>query len=249
MFSNYKDAFSHIDLERRNGILQMRLHTDGGPLRWGFRNNDSVHAQLGEAFYRIARDPDNRVLILTGTGNEFLTAVDEEDLQEGEQGVEFWDRMTREGSDILRNFLDVGAIVISAVNGPVTFHPELPTMADMVVASDTAVFADKHMSLGAVPGDGAHIWWSMLLGPNRGRSFLLTSEHISAAEAKQLGFVMEVVPQARTLPRAWEIAESFVHHPPVVLRNTRAVLTQDIKRRLLNDLQLGFSLESLAALK
>ena len=41
---DYQDSFRNIRFERRNGILQVDLHTDGGPLQWGALQ-DSVHAQ------------------------------------------------------------------------------------------------------------------------------------------------------------------------------------------------------------
>jgi enoyl-CoA hydratase/carnithine racemase len=244
----YRDRYRNIRLRREGGVLEMQLHTRGGPLKWGARDHDSVHAQLGDAFYQIARDPENLVLILTGTGDEFLTGMDEEDAHEGPMDARFWDRMAQEGRDLLVNYLDVGALVISAVNGPVTFHPELPTLADIVIASETAVFADPHLQIGAVPGDGAHVWWTMLLGPNRGRSFLITGERITAAEGQRLGFVTEVVPHGRPLARAREIAAGLAKSRPLTLRNARFAFTQEIKRRLLNDLHYGFALESLAAL-
>jgi hypothetical protein len=73
-FGAYKDRYRNINLRREGGILEMQLHTRGGPLKWGAKDDNSVHAQLGDAFYQIARDPENLVLILTGTGDEFLTA-------------------------------------------------------------------------------------------------------------------------------------------------------------------------------
>ena len=246
---SYKDAFRNIRLERSDGIVEMRLHTNDGPLKWGFRNGDSVHAQLGEAFYRIGRDLENHVLILTGTGDCFLSAIDDDDAHEGAWNASFWERMAQEGRDILVNYLDLPMPVIAAVNGPATFHAELPTLADIVVASDTTVFADPHLAdMGTVPGDGAHVWWPMVLGPNRGRSFLITGEEISAAEALRLGLVAEVVPKGQELARAHAIARKLTNNKAMVLRNTRLALTQEIKRRLLNDLHYGFGLESLAAL-
>jgi enoyl-CoA hydratase/carnithine racemase len=245
--AQYRDKYKNIELERRDGILQMRLHTRGGPLKWGAKDHHSVHGQLGDAFYQIGHDPETKILIITGTGDEFLTGMDEDEHYDGPLDAMFWDRMAQEGKDLLVNYLDVGAIVISAVNGPCTFHAELPTLADVVIASDTAVFSDPHMVIGAVPGDGVHVWWPMLLGPNRGRSFLLTGAEIGAEEGMRLGFVTEVLPQERVLPRAWEIAETLVKNSSLTIRNARFALTQEIKRRLLNDLHYGFALESLAA--
>ena len=41
-FDAYATKYQTIRMQRRHGILQMTLHTDGGPLRWGFL----PHAEL-----------------------------------------------------------------------------------------------------------------------------------------------------------------------------------------------------------
>src|SRR6516162_5299959 len=66
-FDQYASKYQTIRMERRNGILQMTLHTDGGPLRWGFL----PHGELPAAFYDVGSDHENRVVIITGTGDEF----------------------------------------------------------------------------------------------------------------------------------------------------------------------------------
>ena len=65
--ADYANKYRTIRMERRDGILQMTLHTDGGPLRWGML----PHSELPDAFYDVGRDRDNRVVIITGTGTEF----------------------------------------------------------------------------------------------------------------------------------------------------------------------------------
>ena len=35
LFSDYADKYQTIRMERRDGILQVTLHTDGGALQWG----------------------------------------------------------------------------------------------------------------------------------------------------------------------------------------------------------------------
>jgi 1,4-dihydroxy-2-naphthoyl-CoA synthase len=62
---DYANKYQCVRFERRDGILQMTLHTDGASLRWGF----GPHAELPEAFHDVGTDRDNRVVILTGTGH------------------------------------------------------------------------------------------------------------------------------------------------------------------------------------
>ena len=83
-------------------------------------------------------------------------------------------------------------------------------LCDIVLASETAEFQDSaHFPTGLVPGDGMHIIYPLLLGPNRGRYFLLTGQIIAARQAHELGLVGEVLPKDRVLARAWELAEQL----------------------------------------
>ena len=66
-FGDYANKYRFIRMERRDGILQMTLHTDGGPLRWRLE----AQAECARALSDVGADRDNRIVILTGTGEEF----------------------------------------------------------------------------------------------------------------------------------------------------------------------------------
>ena len=138
--------------------------------------------------------------------------------------------------------------MISAINGPALRHSEIPLLCDIVLASDTAAFQDSgHFMSGLVPGDGMHIVYPLLLGVNRGRYFLLTGQRIEAAEAKTLGLVNEVMPQADLLPRAWKLAEQMSRQSDIVLRYSRVAMTLVIKRQIHDLLGYGLALEGLGS--
>jgi len=164
------------------------------------------------------------------------------------QTPRLWDAIYKEGKDLLMNLLDIEVPVIAAINGPALIHAEIPLMSDIVLAVEETEFADcAHMPSNVPPADGVHVWWEMLLGPSRARYFLLTSQRIGAAEAQRLGFVHEIVPRERLLARARELAADLVSKSPLTLRYARAALTQNLKRRMLEDLGYGLALEGLAA--
>ncbi len=94
-----------------------------------------------------------------------------------------------------------------------------------------------------------HIVMPMLLGMNRGRYYLLTGQTLSAQEAKDLGLVAEVLPQDKVLARAWEHAEALVQKPTLLLRYTRLMFAEYIKRRMQDLLGYGLAMEGLALME
>ena len=67
-FEEYANKYKHVKMERRDGILQFMLHTNGGPVIWDFQ----AHSDTAHAFGDVARDRDNKVIILTGSGDAFI---------------------------------------------------------------------------------------------------------------------------------------------------------------------------------
>ena len=242
-FEEYATKYQDIRMQRRNGILEVTFHTKGGPLQW----NESVHRELAYAFTDIGADPDNKVVILTGTGDVFCAEVDFRSF--GALGTpRGWDKIYWEGKRLLMNLLDIEVPIISAVNGPALIHAEIAVLSDIVLAAENAAFQDApHFPRGVVPGDGVHVVWPLLLGQNRGRYFLLTGQKLSAREALGLGVVSEVLPRQELLPRAWQLAEQLAERPPLTLRYTKVALTIQLKRLMQDMLGYGLAVEGLAA--
>jgi enoyl-CoA hydratase/carnithine racemase len=242
-FEEYRDRYKTIRLERSDGILEMTVHTDGGPLVW----TSTAHDEQAYCFNDIANDPDNKVVILTGAGDAYCPGIDFGSFSLGTPHD--WAEIIYEGQRLLNCMLAIQVPVISAINGPTLVHPEVPVLADIVLAAEHATFSDSpHFASGIVPGDGAHIVWTHLLGPNRGRYFLLTGQEMSAAQAEVHGVVAEVLPADQLLPRARELAAMIAAKPALARRYARATLTREWKR--LMDAHLGYGLahEALAAL-
>jgi enoyl-CoA hydratase/carnithine racemase len=218
----------------------MRLHTDGGPLVWG----DGPHTELVYAFTDVGGDPANRIVILTGTGNRFIADLDRSWV--GAMTPDKFDKIYQHAKRLLQRLLEIPVPVIGAVNGPASVHAELAVMSDIVLSADTAYFSDApHFKYGTVPADGVHLVWPLLLGPNRGRYFLLTGQRLSAEEARDLGVVNEVLPADRLMDRAYELARLLARQPDVILRYTRDALTQQMKRLMMDQLGHGLALEGL----
>lgn len=247
MNPDYFDRYAGIAFRREDGILEMRIHTRGGPARWGYWGG--LHRELGPAFRDVADDTENRVVILTGTGDSFCSAYDDEGEQPPTLNAAAWDTIVREGQALLRNLLAIEVPVIAAVNGPAFIHAELAVLADIVLASENASFADKaHAIAGVMPGDGVQTIWPMLIGPNRARYFLLTGQEIPAREAMALGIAAEVLAPDALMARAWKHARDIAQRPPLAMRYARIALTARLREELTRELTPGLVMEGMAIL-
>jgi len=241
--ATYQNAFPHAKLTRRdNGVLEIALHTNGGKLLF----NGHTHEEFVELFHQVGEDRDNRVVILTGTGDAFMDAIDPE-------GFDFftpegYDKILREGRKVLSNILDIEVPMISALNGPVLLHSEYALLTDIILATPETVFQDKpHFEFGIVPGDGIHSLWPEVIGSIRGRYFVLTRQVLDAQTAKDYGAVNEIVPADRLLARAHEIADGIAALPPLTSRYTRIAMTQKLRRVIEESGTLGLALEGISA--
>jgi enoyl-CoA hydratase/carnithine racemase len=136
--------------------------------------------------------------------------------------------------------------MISVISGPALRHSEVPLLCDIVLAAEETTFQDSaHVANGLVPGDGMHIVYPLLMGLNRGRYFLLTGQTLTARQAQEVGLVNEVLPRTEVLPQAWALAEKLAQQPRLVLRYSRVLLTQQLKRQMYDLLGYGLALEGL----
>jgi enoyl-CoA hydratase/carnithine racemase len=253
--AEYKDRYANYRFELSDdGILLMQCHTDGGSLVWDWK----AHDDMADAFADVAGDREIKVLIHTGTGENYnanwgllpngeLPDPPIYDAMPGVRGLHKLDEKAWYNRQLMNNVLDVDVPMVSAVNGPCNIHSEVPLMGDIVLASEDAYFQDvSHFPRGQVPGDGQHVIWNFLVGHNRGRYFLLTGKKLTAREALDWGAVAEVLPKDQLMDRAWELARELVKRPPLVLRYTRQLFTQELKRAFLNELGHGLARETYA---
>ncbi|MEO8441550.1 MAG: enoyl-CoA hydratase/isomerase family protein [Betaproteobacteria bacterium] len=248
-FDDYSRSYRFIKMERRGGILQMMLHTDGGPLRW----NLDAQVEFVRAFTEVGADRENRLVILTGAGNEFSGPRLDPDApffhgaKLSPAGVH---EVFVNARKMVNAVLGIEVPMIAAVNGPAKRHADLALMCDIVIAADDVTFEDTaHFHNGGiVPGDGINVVYTMLMGLNRARYLMLTGQVLKAQEAKDIGLVAELMPREKLLPRAWELAGQLAQKNDMLLRYTRMVLTHPLRKQLDEGLQYFLAMEALSTL-
>jgi enoyl-CoA hydratase/carnithine racemase len=231
-------------MRREDGILEMVLHSNGDSLLW----NDRIHEELVDALYMVGRDTENRVIILTGAGQDFCPGPDPDSFHfDGSVPPVGLDHVYSEGKELIQNLLNVRVPMIAAVNGKASAHSELALLCDIVLVDEAAAFSDPHFRWGIVPGDGIHIAYLTAFGMNRGRMLMLTGEEICANDARACGAVAEVLPTSELLDRSWEIARKLAAQPILALRYTREVMVRELQRMAQDHLGIGLALEGFAS--
>src|SRR2546425_1246722 len=103
---DYFAAYGNLKLTRdARGILVAQFHSDGGP----FIMTAQSHTEFVDAFYRIAQDRANKIVILTGAGGQFITDVDWSSFGDAsDPGV--WSQVHDEGVQVLENIAKPGRL-------------------------------------------------------------------------------------------------------------------------------------------
>jgi enoyl-CoA hydratase/carnithine racemase len=242
--NDYFAAYRGLKLTRdAHGVLVAELHSNGGPFTFTAKD----HTEFVDAFYRIAQDRANKIVILTGAGAEFIPNIDFSSFGNvADPGV--WSQVHDEGVQLLENIANIRVPVIAAIEGRAHIHSEYALLASVIVAAESATFHDlPHFAGGIVPGDGIFTTWSYRAGAARAEAFLLNPQPLSARTAHEWGVVAEVVPNGKALSRAQELAALYLKAPEVTRRNTRVHFIQPLKERIVREVGYGLSLEGASA--
>jgi enoyl-CoA hydratase/carnithine racemase len=242
--SDYFTGYHNVKLTRDDkGVLVAEFHSNGGPCIM----TAQAHTEFVDAFYRIAQDRANKMVILTGAAGEFITDVDWSSFGDvADPSV--WSQVHDEGVQALENIANIRVPVIAAIEGRAHVHSDYALLASVIVAADATTFQDvAHFAAGVAPGDGIFTTWSYRAGAGRAEAFLLNPQPLTARTAHEWGVVAEVVPSGTALSRARELAQLYLKAPEVTRRNTRVHFIQPLKERIVREVGYGLSLEGASA--
>lgn len=239
-FDDYRETFADFyKMSRRDdGVLLVEAHTDGGPIQLSVEN----HRSLGQMLKTVGADPENEIMILTGTGEEFMMDSDPEGFRLEEEDLEYWayEYAFKDGRiNVSALVNDIEVPTIGILNGS-GFHSEIVLMCDITLMAEDATLFDLHYDIGSVPADGIHNAFQELLGVKRAAYALLTGEAIDAETALDYGMVNEIQPRDELISRAYAIADHIMTQPRTTRRLSTQIVRRPWKRRIVNDLDLGF---------
>ena len=247
-FDEYKKRFEeHYKMERRpDGVILVQAHTKGGPIQLSVEE----HRSIGQLFKTVGADPNNEVMIFTGTGKDFMMEADPEGFKLEQEDLAYWayEYAYKDGRINVSSLInDLEIPTIGVLNGP-GFHGEICLMCDLTICSEDAIIFDAHYEIGSAPGDGIHSCFEELLGVKRAAYALLTGQAIDAKTALEYGMVNEVVPREKLLERAWQLADHIMARERTMRRLSTQIIRRPWRQRITNDLDGGFAMQMFAHL-
>jgi enoyl-CoA hydratase/carnithine racemase len=188
-----------------------------------------MHRELAQVFYDVQEDPDSDIVVLTGEGNAFSAGGDVEWMRRAAQGEEDGPS-PNEGKKVIFGLLDLEKPIIAKVRGPaIGLGCTIALFCDVIFASDTARFADPHVRVGVVAGDGGAVIWPQLVGYARAKEYLMTGDALIAAEAERIGLINHVVSDAELDARVDAFAKKISAGAPQAVKYTKVSVNLGLK--------------------
>lgn len=186
--------------------------------------NAAVHVGLGEALEQAENDPEIRVVILTGAGDQaFCAGADLKALSRGER-LAPEDKVQRAWgfAGVVQH--PISKPMIAAVNGfALGGGTELALSCDLVVAADHAQFGLPEVKRGIYAAAGGAFRIAQQLPIKVAMEILLTGEPFSAQRAHELGFANRVVPLDKLMETAIDLANRISVNAPLSVQASKRI--------------------------
>lgn len=177
---------------------------------------------VAEALRRAGTNPEVRVVVLRAEGRGFNAGVDLKALLAAPNRAHALVEVNRACAAAFAAVYECAAPVVVAVHGYCLGGGiGLTGSADIVIASDDAVFSLPEVERGAL-GAATHL--ARLVPPMKMRAMLLLGVKATAAELHAFGSVLQVVPRGELRAAALAVAKTLASRNPAVLRAAKASL-------------------------
>jgi enoyl-CoA hydratase/carnithine racemase len=199
-----------------------------------FFDSDLV-AEIGDAFERLAADPDCRSIVFAAEGRSFCA------------GADFSKRMETgtiaEGSrsvagrhlykEAIRLFRTKKPIVAAVQGAAVGGGLGLALVADFRVTCEEARFSANFNRLGFHPGFGLTATLPRLVGVQQAALLFYTGRRIPGDEAVRIGLADLLVPQTEVRSAAQQLALEIAQSAPLAVMATR----ETVRRGLVDEIE------------
>ena len=211
--------------------------------------SQQMSVELLDVIGRVRRDPDLRVLILTGAGRAFSAGGDvrtENEVGARRTAMEARDWLRSSFQPIVLALQQLERPTIAAVNGVAAGGGlDLACACDFRVASDKASFTSVFARIGLFPGTGGCWLLPRIIGIEKACEMIWLGNAVDAAEAQRIGLVGRVVSHESLLGATHEFAGRLAQAAPYAVRLSKSAIYRGLQQDLATALEWAATAESI----
>jgi len=219
--------FENLVYEKDDGIVKITINRPP----FNILNVETLR-EITIALEDVREDDSISVIVITGAGEKAFSA-----------GVEIKDHLPDKIKETLETFhkvfhtlAEINTPTVAVVRGfAYGGGCELASACDIVLASEDAQFGQQEVKVGAIPTVATALL-PRIIGRKKALEMIFTGDTLSAAEAKQIGLINDVVVAAELDEAVNELVEKFKQKSPVVLKLVKMAVFQSLKRDFRNAL-------------
>lgn len=236
-----------------SGSVRLEIHDRVGTIK--IDNPDTKNAltadMTSDLFEHVVALRDNDqvgVVLVTGVGTDFCSGAHTGDIALGlaatpdERAGTFETGLRSAIHPLVKGFLALPQPVVVSVRGyAIGIGVSLVLAADLVVASDTAVFIVPQVKLGHTLDHGESWLLPRRIGLGRSLQMALLGERLRAADAERFGLVNWLCADGDLETRTADLLARLLALPPAALRGSKALFAErdsaDLDRHLATEVQ------------
>ncbi|ABV93495.1 enoyl-CoA hydratase [Dinoroseobacter shibae DFL 12 = DSM 16493] len=200
--------------------------------------NSQMRAEITDAVKLAGAEA--RVLVMTGAGRAFCSGQDLGD-RANAANLDLERTLRDEYVPMLRAIFDCPVPTIAAVNGPAAgAGANLALAADVVIATESAVFLQAFTRIGLIPDAGGTYWLPRQMGFAKAMGAALFADKITARQADAWGMIWEAVPDAE-FEAVWRARAAHLAKGPTAAYEA---VKQALRDSFNNDLDGQLALEA-----
>ncbi len=181
----------------------------------------TVRERLATVFNELSVDAATRCIVLTGGDQVFAAGADIRDMAERRP----MELLLRRTDVYWRAIASCSKPIIAAVNGYAWGGGcELAMHCDIIIAGESASFAQPEIRVGIMPGAGGTQRLTRAIGKFQTMKMLLTGKPVSAREALAMGLASEVVADDAVQSTAVAMASTIAAMPPLAVMQIKEVV-------------------------
>jgi len=240
-------AYESIVTEKKEAVFIITLNRPHTLNAW----DQQMGIEVTEALDGARKDPDTKVVILTGAGRGFSSGADMGGLSTiADSSEPATAGLINKGPSIVTVALQMRQMekpVIGAINGTTAGGGfGIALACDIRIASDRAEFTQVFARRGLVPDVGSTYFLPKLLGTGKALELIFTGDMIDAETAAQIGLVSRTVPHDRLMDESVAFAQRIAAGPSIAMGLAkRAVYLGSVSSDLAAHLDLELSLNQL----